>query len=105
MAVPPPRYAPGGTSGAIASHVAAVSGGRIFRMRSDGMGRVPGEIMRKGSLGRLKAARRRGVLPGGRGQVHSSPGETIGIEGRDEPPRDERPRGRDIELGSCRVPE
>src|ERR1039457_2284226 len=105
MAVPPPRYASDGTSGAMASHVAAVSGGRISRTRSEGIGSIPGEVVRERPLGRLKAAGGSGVLPGARGQVRSSPGETVGVEGRDQPPGDERCRVRDVELGRGHVPE
>src|ERR1039457_1515889 len=65
MAVPPPRYASDGTGGAMASHVAAVSGGGISRKRS----------------------------------------EAVGVEGRDQPPGDERCRVRDVELGRGHVPE
>lgn len=105
MAVPPPRYASRGTIRAIVSHAAAVSGGRILRTRSDGMERVLGEVACERPPGRLKAACCRRVLPGVCGQVRGPPGEAIGIKGRDELPGDERRRGRDIELGRCRVPE
>ena len=55
--------------------------------------------MRKGPLCRLKAASRRRVLPGAGGEIHRSPGESIGIKGRDQP-CDERCRARDCESPS-----
>src|SRR5215831_19324342 len=90
---------------AIVSHVAAVSGGRILRTWSAGIGRAPGEVARKRLFSGFEATSRGGVLPRARGQVPASPGQAIGIKGRDQPPRDERRGTRDVELGWHDIPE
>lgn len=96
MAVPPPRYAVGGTSGAMAHQVAAVSGGRKARGGSaDGM-RVPGQVAGERLAGWIKAPSSRRMLPGVGREVGSSPGEAVRVIGGDKPPRYVPCRSRDV---------
>jgi hypothetical protein len=89
MAVPSPRYAADGMTGAMASHVDAVSGGRMPWTRSDSM-RMPGQVVRERTLRRLKAAGSCRVFPGTGGKVDSTPGKAIRVERREQPPCDVR---------------
>jgi len=89
MAVPPPRYAVGGTIGAMVSHVNAVSGGRILRMRSDST-RIPGQVVCERTLRRLKAAGGCRVFPSTGGKVDGAPGKAVRVERREQPPGDIR---------------
>ncbi len=87
MAVPPPRYVADGTSGAMVSHVDAVSGGRMPRTRSDST-RIPGQVVCERTLRWLKTAGCGRMFPGTGGKIVSTPGKAIWVERREQTPCD-----------------